>query len=254
MRNASTGLLPPISNTGVEPLLTVNVGWLGGTYGAGSEVPAPPDPWQAVRLLQSLWPGGSTQHRGTTWYSKGVRHDAGLWVVLYEGVGTARGTVAVTVRQDATEGNLRAVLAVLGSGLRPSRLDLSADASGTSPRPRAYFDARNEARTRTRRAGWVYREDGAGLASLTVGSRSSERYLRVYDKPTAAGQRRVRHELELKGDLAVAIARTLADGAEPAAAWATEYGRLVVWPSALALTTTASGSPSGATPRAATAT
>jgi len=212
------------------------VAWLAGTWppdwSGGS---SPRDPWQALRLVQSHWPGGTTQHSASTWYQRGVRADDGSYLLLWDGVGSARGSVALTVRQSALEdmgraGRDAAVLALLGDGLRPSRVDIAADARGSVPRPDTYF-ARlraGHASTRTRPASWVLTVNGHGLGTLTIGSRSSPRYGRIYDKPDELGWR-VRHELECKADLAVAIGKRLLAGETAARIWSDEYGRLVQW-------------------------
>jgi len=227
VRNPITPFLPPVSNTGVEPS-SVTVGWLAGTIRPGEPSAIEKLPFDLARVMSAHLPGGSQMGAAFHWYGKSLRGSQGEWSVGYEGVGDARGTCQVVLRQAAIETAPELVLALLGLGLRASRLDLAGDVHGDVARPRWFFDRRHLARTRTHVGQWVFREDGTGLTSLTLGARASERHARVYDKPTADGWR-VRHELELKGTLAAAIAGRLLTGSDPATLWREEYGRLVQW-------------------------
>jgi DNA relaxase NicK len=142
-------------------------------------------------------------------------------------MGGARGTVYVEVRQSVWEtgvpGDLEAWL--LGS-VRPTRIDLAVDGYGSDrPGPAALFRRLPAAETRTHRRSWVLTVDGDGGEKLTVGARSSDRYLRVYVK----GAGRVRHELELKGAIARGAAEALVAGGDRASLFSAEYGRIVRW-------------------------
>lgn len=221
MIERSSTLLPPIGNTGVEPTVT-SVGWLSASLRPDG---VPPDPFGLARLCTEYAPGGQTFGRALKWYGKSIRHDAGLWVVGYEGVGTARGTLSITVSQDGCDAAPELVLALLRLGMRASRLDLAGDVHDALARPRSYFDRRTQARTRTNLARWTYLEAGDGRSTTTIGARSSDRFARIYDKSDG----RVRHELELKGALAAGVADRLLAGETVADLWRDQYGRLVQW-------------------------
>jgi DNA relaxase NicK len=63
-----------------------------------------------------------------------------------------------------------------------------------------------------------------GDQKLTIGSRVSDRYVRVYVK----GER-VRHEIELKHAPAVDAWAALLGGVGVREVWADHYGRVVLW-------------------------
>jgi len=202
----------------------VSLSWLAGTTHHDD------DRALGLRLSESLRPwctGTSQESRGSRHYSKGHRADDWSWSVMWGGLGGASGTVYVEVRQSVWECGAPLTLALgLLSILRPSRVDLAADVLGPGfAVPSALFRALPAAETRTHRASWVLTVDGCGGEKLTVGARSSERYLRVYVK----GANWVRHELELKGANAGAAADALRAGAAPAAIFSAEYGRVVRW-------------------------
>jgi DNA relaxase NicK len=99
---------------------------------------------------------------------------------------------------------------LLALGARVSRLDLASDLVGKHINLEEWYQkVRNgDAVTNARRHRLVQSESGA---TLYIGSRSSERFLRIYDK---AGQEGVdmdwfRAELELKGGAAKGVARYL---------------------------------------------
>jgi hypothetical protein len=112
------------------------------------------------------------------------------------------------------------------AGWHVSRLDLAADArTADRSTPSHLYSMLPTARSRSRAEHRVLQTDWAGNEKLTIGSRVSPRYARIYVK----GER-VRHEVELKqGAAGGAWARLLA-GATPMGVWAEEYGRLVRWP------------------------
>jgi DNA relaxase NicK len=169
--------------------------------------------------------GGSTLTHGNRHYSSGVRADDWSWQVLWSGQGGSRGTVYVETRQTLTERTPEIALTLLGLGVRPSRIDLACDVGGDSWHPSDLFALRDEAWTRTRRGGWTLTLRGDGGATLYVGSRSSDRFLRVYVKGAI-----VRHELELKGAVAAAVGASLEKRTQLGHLWAAEYAKLVRWP------------------------
>lgn len=216
-------VLPPFSNTGVESG-DVGLSWLGGTIRSddGEGVG-----WGLTRRLG----GPSTLTGSTVHYRAGVRADDWSWSVMWGGMGGAVGTVYATIRQSYLErvGSDGLALArdLLRDGyLASSRVDLAGDdLRGSGPRPRWYFDRRAEAWTRTQRGRWQFTEQGSGSQTLYVGSRSSDRMLRLYDHAPSV----LRHELELKGVVAAGVGVALGSGASVADLWAAEYGRLVRW-------------------------
>jgi DNA relaxase NicK len=205
------------------------MGWLAGTT----------EPWEpetdrdvGFRLsteLRELLPIGSSLEGRNRHYSKGVRADDWSWQVLWQGLGGAAGTVYVEVRQSVWESLpedvARLAATSLCGQLRATRIDLAGD----DLRPRAmtpadYFAWREVAETRTRRDGWELTLRGDGGEKLTIGSRSSERYGRIY-----IGHGGVRHEIELKAALARATAAAVVAGEALAGLWASEWQRLVRW-------------------------
>jgi hypothetical protein len=182
-----------------------------------------------VRLVQRFVPECPTTlvDRGAH-YSAGVRADDWSWSVLWHGLGGAQGTVFATVKQRTFEALAGAALPLaveLLASVRPSRIDLAADClSAGTPGPAALFERRAAAWTRTRREGWELTTRGDGGEKLTIGARASDRYVRVY-----TGHGGVRHELEAKGAVAIAIGAALRAAVPPMAIWAAEYGRVVRW-------------------------
>lgn len=217
---STSGVLPPLGPTGVEPEI-VSLGWFAGTA-------APDDPpatgWGIVRGLV----GPSTLSPGNRHYSAGVRADDWSWQVLWAGRGGAAGTVYVEVRQGVWEAlppdGAADLAGRLLTAVRCSRLDLAGDVLLPCALPSDLFAARDRARTRTHRGGWELMVRGDGGQKLTVGSRTSERYLRVYVKDV-----RVRHELELKGATGRAACAAILSGDSLRAVWGAEYSRLVEW-------------------------
>jgi hypothetical protein len=226
--DATRTVLPPLGPTGVEPGLD-RLGWLAGTLQVWDGGESDRDRgWALVRLL----PGPSTLDHRNRHYGTGVRADDWSWAVMWAGLGSAAGTVYAEVRQGhldrlGPDEGLALAVDLASRGLRPSRVDLAHDCDDSTARtPARLFALRASAWTRTHRGGWELSVRGDGGEKLTVGSRSSERYCRVYLRPGV-----VRHELELKGATAAATIAALSAGCTIGDAWATEYGRLVRWPS-----------------------
>lgn len=220
---ADITFLPPLGPTGVETC-PVNVAWVAGTAQAWDRDSSLG--WELSEPLRAMG-GSALEGRGNRHYSKGVRADDWRWVVLWGGQGGAAGTVYVEVRQSVWEGGAPLSLATwLLSRVRASRIDLAADLIGMrAARPSALFDRRESAWSRTERRGWELTLRGDGGEKLTVGARSSQRYLRVYVK----GDDWIRHELEAKGNVARAIAGALQGGRSPRDVFGDEYGRIVRW-------------------------
>ena len=217
------GFLPPFSNTGVESE-RVGLSWVGGTIQSddGERVG-----WDLTRRLN----GPSTLTGSTAHYRAGARADDWSWSVMWGGMGGAAGTVYTTLRQSYLErvgmDGLTLARELMRDGyLTCSRVDLAGDdVRGVGPRPREYFERRGEAWTRTQRGRWQYTEQGSGCQTLYVGSRSSDRMLRLYDHAPSV----LRHELELKGIVASGVGLALGAGASVAGLWASEYLHLVRW-------------------------
>jgi hypothetical protein len=155
--------------------------------------------------------------------------DDGSYAVLYDGIGRAAGGVMLTVRQSTFERLAEAswaILEALTAGMHTSRLDIAADVLSGELRPTDFFRMLPAARTRSRREHWVLTLNGVGEEKLTIGSRMSARYVRIY---TTAKRDGVRHELELKQECGGSAVASLRSGAAIGAVWAQEYGRLVQW-------------------------
>lgn len=230
MVERSTQLLPPFSDTGVETRAVP--GWF-----AGSAVADGDDESLASGLVESLrrfLPGVVIRSRnGSRHYAFTLARADGSFAVLYGGLGGASGSVMVQVRQSAFEGlspdGGAGLLAWCCANLRPSRLDVALDDGAARVAPGDLYDGRLDAVSRTHRGGWEWRQNGAGGSTLYVGSRQSERYLRVYVK-AAGGRAWVRHEVELKGSVALGAAESVLAGQSLVSLWAAEAGRIARWP------------------------
>jgi len=202
---------------------TVSVSWLTLTLRADREDEVV---WPLLRRL-----GGHSQSlRETPHYGRGVGADDRSWSVYWAGRGSNVGTVLTTVRQTRLEqpDGQPLAFALAGAGWRGRRVDLAGDEDcATAPRPRWYFDARTLATTRTDRGKWIFLEDGVGRQTLNAGSRTSERFLRLYDHAPGV----LRHEIELKDGAAERVAAALGAGVAAGSLWAAEYGRMIQWPS-----------------------
>ena len=231
MDEATTALLPTFSHTWVEPS-AVTVGWFAGTRQVWAVGEGPADErqaaWELFAQVRDAAPGESSMLARSTYYRQGFSMDDGSCSVLYDGIGRAAGSVLLSARQALFErlgSEAWALVVALAPGLHVSRLDLAADAEGSSTlRPSALYGLLPAARSRSQRVHQVLTVDRGGGEKLTLGSRSSERYLRVYVK-----DQRVRHELELKQGAARAAMGRLLTGASLAGVWAQEYVRVVEW-------------------------
>jgi hypothetical protein len=225
-RLAEKGLLPPVGNTGVEG--SPRVSWLSGSIRGPDGPPIGPTFWdQHLRTHGEDWLQSGAKH-----YAKGFRTRDWSIGVYWDGQGDARGTVYVEVRQGALERMPEPDALTIASTIRTRRLDLAQDDDRGILRPPELYDAVREATTRTHRAGWRLESTSYGdRTTLYVGSRSSERYLRVYDRPPV-----VRHELELKAELAGAVSAAWVAGAPLDGLYWAQYVRLVAWPTVPAWT------------------
>lgn len=115
--------------------------------------------------------------------------------------------------------NLRSVLpdfdarliALLRKAPHISRLDIAIDIR-TAPIVSSLIDCARQSRMVTTAHNWTVIDGSNGGKTLYVGSRASERMLRVYDKAIEQGQQGAcwdRIELEVKGDAATRLARAL---------------------------------------------
>lgn len=221
--DAPNAFLPPIGNTGVETG-PAHLSWLQGTHRPEDEQAYA---WGQVQTLQGLTGVGTTLDGGDRHWSKGVRADDWSWLVRWGGLAPDnRGLVYVETRQSVWESatDPAALLALLSSTVRASRLDIASDVD-VGDRPAALFLRRDAAWTRTRRGSWTLIQRGDGGETLTIGSRTSDRYLRIYVKRGDL----IRHELELKRTAATAAADALVAGGAVAPVFRAEYGRIVRW-------------------------
>lgn len=242
----STLLLPPYSSTGVEQ--EASPGWFAGSVmadGDGEEVAR-----ELVRSLLRFLPGVHlSSGRTPQYYASSLASPAGTWAVFYGGRGGAAGTVMVQVRQSAFESVSAevglALLAWLCANVRGSRFDVAWDDYAGLVSPAELYNGQAGASGRARLM--VLRSETYSGAltgcTLTVGSRHSERFLRVYLK-SRGGRPSVRWEVELKGGAAVDAAERVLSGVSVAELWRVEAPRGVRWPE-LAGYCALTGSPAG---------
>lgn len=219
-------VLPTISNTWVEPG-AVTVGWWAGTRRPDGDGGDRALAWDVFSRLAEVLPGGSNMNARSQWYQRSFARDDQAATVYYDGVGRARGGVMLSLRQRWFEQVADPVPAIAGllAGWHVSRLDLAADDDNPARMTPADLYARlPAARSRSRPEHRRLMQDYAGGATLSIGSRVSPRYGRIYVK----GER-IRHEVELKQDAAGSAWALVAAGAELVDVWLAEYGRLVRW-------------------------
>lgn len=178
--------VPPASNTGVH--LTVH--WLrGGTAEAIEDV---------VERVQALTGGGYVESHewGRMMYRRHHSFVAGL-CVYFEPVAENMPPVLVDAPGSACELLGLDALRELFCNAELSRVDVALDGAGFTPREAASWVRAGNLRCKSKRR--KFHEDlGDGDGeTLSLGSRSSERFLRIYDR---RGFTRV--ELELKGETA----------------------------------------------------
>jgi len=219
--------LPPLGNTGVNN--SAEVSWWSGT----SRVE---DPAAVGKKLYSDhlrdwfatapspgWTATEDMH-----YRAGYRLDDWGASVRWDGSGDAAGTVAVEIRQESLALLPQGVLDSLVLMFRTGRLDLVRVDPDSLVSPAELYGAIRTAQTRTHRKGWRFTSSNWQLdENLNVGSRKSARYGRFYTREQNRG---VRHELELKDELATQVALELAAGASVDALYAREHEALVSWP------------------------
>jgi hypothetical protein len=161
-------------------------------------------------------------------YGSGYRLDDWGASLYWDGRGDAAGTVFAEVRQETLAVLPPEGLPTLLDTFRTARLDLVCVDLERRVLPADLWDGISTATTRTHRARWRRDISNYGLNdTLYVGSRKSERSGRFYIKESNAG---VRHELELKGDLAGKVAMEWVAGASLGALYAREHEALVSWP------------------------
>ena len=175
--------VPPVSNTGVH--LTVH--WLrGGTDEALDAV---------VERVQALTGGGYVESHdwGRMMYRRHHAFVAGL-CVYFEPVAENMPPVLIDAPGAACELLGLEALRELFCNAELSRADIALDGAGFSPREAAAWVRAGNVRCKSKRRKF-YEDLGAGDGeTLVLGSRSSERFLRIYDRRGAT-----RVELELKG-------------------------------------------------------
>jgi len=163
------------------------------------------DPAEVVRNLESFLDGGFTAgSSGGNSYSHSLHGPSGAKVYLTPG----RPDCLVMLPGQACEalGLTATVAAALACNLSITRLDVAWDCAGVTPGQVLSSFLAGDVVTRVHRApieerqgqitGWKEERSGEGT-TVKFGSRSSERFLRVYDRrgPT-------RFEMEVKGDRA----------------------------------------------------
>jgi hypothetical protein len=210
--------LPPCSNTGVERVIC-RPDWLDVSLripgGEDHELKA------AHELLQSFAPGPSTVGRGRGFYERLLSSDDASASVAYSGHADAKGTVLLTLpgawwatAPDPEE----TARAIYGRDGHVARLDLAADYDGPDVPPVAAIAdaiARREWVTRLRSA-YEGRDLMTGKRTVYLGSKASERRMRVYDLRGP-----VRVEIQTRNDVAAQLLESVAASGSVAALRAT---------------------------------
>lgn len=191
---------PPESETGVEMTGDVGIGWARGSI-RGLE------PDVVIGALAPFLGSSTPRGGGTRWYQASATLDDRRAMVAWDGQGSAAGTVLVDVTQQAFDGlgferGLALLRTLHGLGWRPSRLDVWADDREGLADPSDVLAALEAGQVVTHAQGHEWRSNSQGGATAYVGSRSSERFLRVYRTGPVHGYAGTRWELELKGEAA----------------------------------------------------
>jgi hypothetical protein len=140
-------------------------------------------------------------------------------MIAWDGQAQAAGTVLVDITQQALDGlgfarSLDLLRSLTAAGFRPSRLDLWADDREGLADPLDVWTALEGGQAVTHAHGHEWRQNSAGGATAYIGSRTSERFLRVYRTLPIHGYDGTRWELEIKGQAAVDSLALLIEGAE----------------------------------------
>jgi hypothetical protein len=235
MADRSRDSLPPLGETGVEPVAG-DLSWFAGTI-------RPDGPEEAIGwwLREVLMKGPESVGQSllaTPRYRSGVRADDRSWSVGWEGAGDAAGTVFVEATQThlerlQTAGSVGLALRLLAAGVRPSRVDLVGVADGERLDLATLWAAWRGGRARTRVRGGRRVEDFDGRQGLYVGSRAGERFGRLYE-PKGWQPWPVRLEVELKGGHAQAVGADLLDGRDVGDLWADELRGMIDFPTVAA--------------------
>ncbi len=208
MVKPTTALHPRPSDTGVE-MPTIGLGWLRGTVRGHHE--------PVMTLLSGFFGPVSNRPGGIPWYRSSAQLLDGRVTVGWDGLGGAAGTVMLDVRQQALdhlgwESSLMLAAALDLLGFKPSRIDVWMDDHARLADPADVRAALVRGDVVTHAQGHEWQENSRGGATAYIGSRSSERYLRVYRTAPVHGYEATRWELESKGDAAGDALRLLLAG------------------------------------------
>jgi hypothetical protein len=215
------GNSPPSSKTGVEmpdgP--TVGLGWLKGTVRT--------DPKFAGEILERSFGPGQVRQGGTRWYRQSAQFAGGEVMLAWEGIGQAQGTALIDVHQAALDRlgwSAAVALArdLVTLGLRASRLDVYYDDRDGITAPTTVDGALRSGQAVTHAQKFKLTTDQDDRSTANLGDRSSQRFLRTYDKPEQDCTR-VRWELEhhdeaARSALAAVLGSDTAGGRESCAA------------------------------------
>ena len=204
---------PPLCNTGAEITgdLQVNVHWYTGTLLPDGDSGVSVESVLGF-LAETLGESVVILDHGRRRYSQG--YEVGPVQVYWNPDLERQGVLVQVTGEGCEELGLSKIAAIhSGLGLRSSRLDIAADTDAFTPRALRDEVRLGNVRTRVkvpesaaetrqwRRHTWI---EGCDGDTFTLGSRSSEQYVRCYD---SRGQ--TRFELELKGRTAAAAADAL---------------------------------------------
>ena len=215
---------PPLANRGVELTKpTFHIDWVSITVRTADLSGV------AVGLINALYPGvveGYSRRNRSTWNEVGELHPYGIrgyrevWTLplgvrIYARPHNMQhgdhlhfeipGTAVTAAGLKRLAGLYNYLDGYFSAEWQHTRLDLAFDHVPFTPAiARAAWDAEN-VRTRARRESWGWFSNAEG-DTFIVGSRASDRYLRIYDK-----RGYTRCELELKGERSSTIGRQFAD-------------------------------------------
>ena len=233
----TTGVLPPMGNTGVEQggQGAVRPDWLHGTAPVETYGGRMSERWSAERVatvVGEFFPGERpTRGRGGRYFGAALRgHE---FVVMWEGVGDARERIYIEVQGEGWSSLGSAValellrLLTVGHRFRATRFDLCRDVVGLAVADLIEAAARRQVRTRAQTV--VARQTLRGARrgrSLEVGARESDRFVRLYDY---RGPTRI--EVELKRGLATSAVKAAIAERSFVGVWSREVRAAVGFPS-----------------------
>lgn len=209
--------------------LTITIDWLAGTFKEFNDAAE-----TFIRTYASADDVQATTPRNG--YTYGQRD--GYGVLLYWNSNDNRmgqhavfgGTTLRNLLEHKEISSLALLSAAIDAGMRISRLDLAKDATGQAFDGEAIYQS-----LKSRAGGGSTRnvsriENNMGGQTIYVGSRTSEKFIRIYDKAAETGdftKQWWRFELETKGEFARLVASALASGEDASSVLDTTSQKMV---------------------------